>query len=223
MQNEGVVDGAASAVEQQERAGPSWERDESVGPVRRLSDTLLGSLFSPNGFFKQMRRTGGYLSPLVYGMILGSISTVVPIVWNVLLVSLRDVVLESPAAPQMFTPSPGLYALLAVLSPILVTLVAFLWSGVLHVLLLLVGGASHGFQATFRVVCYSRSAGVWHIVPFVGPLVGSVWYVVLLVVGLIQAHETSLGRALAAVLIPLVVWAVLLFGLVVAMSTFSFL
>jgi len=205
-----------TVVDSPERTGPSWESTEGVSTLRRLLKTLFGCLFNPTGFFRQMRRSDGYLSPLVYGMILGSLSTIVPIGWNFLLVSFGDAVLDSSAAPQMFTPSPELYGVMAILSPILVTIVAFIWSGIVHVLLLIFGGASHGFQTSFRVVCYSRSAGIWHIVPVFGPLIGSIWYLVLLVIGLAETQETSLGRALAAVLVPLVAWiAVIVFLAVV--------
>ncbi len=206
-----------------ERTGPPWERTESAGVMSRLFSTLLGSLLSPTSFFKGMRREGGYLNPLVYGMILGTLSTVIPIGWNLLIVSFSDAIRHSASAPQMLTPSPELYALMAILSPILVTVAAFIWSGIVHVLLQLFGSATHGFQASFRVVCYARSAGVWHIVPILGPLIGSIWYVVLLVIGFTEAQETSMGRALAAVLIPLLVWIgiILFVALALMMSAYS--
>jgi hypothetical protein len=217
--------GGEDAVVSPERTGPSWERTETAGVLSRLFSTMFSSMFSPAGFFRQMRRDDGYLSPLVYGMILGSLSTIVPIGWNLLLVSFGDAVLDSSSTSQMFNPSPELYGLMAILSPILVTVAAFVWSGIIHVLLQLFGGTSHGFQASFRVVCYARSAGVWHIVPIFGPLIGSIWYVALLVIGFTEAQEISLGKALAAILIPLLAWvAVVLFvAVAIMMSTYSFM
>jgi len=37
----------------------------------------------------------------------------------------------------------------------------FLWSGVLHLLLMMVNGAKNGFEATFRVVSYGIGAYVF--------------------------------------------------------------
>jgi hypothetical protein len=217
MYSESFRTGREMVVDPPERTGPSWERTESASFVGRLFGTMFGALLNPTRFFKQMRRADGYMGPLVYGMILGSFSTIVQIGWNVLLISFGDAVLETSPTPQVFTPSPGLYGLMAILSPILVTIVAFLWSGIIHVVLLVVGGASHGFQTSFRVVCYARSAGIWHLIPVFGPLIGSVWYAVLLVVGFAEAHETSLGKALAAVLIPLLVWTAVIVLVAVAL------
>jgi hypothetical protein len=223
MRDVSCLVGGEDAVTTHERTGPPWETVGTAGILSRFFGTLFGSMFSPTGFFRQMRRDGGYLNPLIYGMILGTLSTVVPIGWNLLIVSFGDAVLDSPSTPHMFTPSPELYALMAILSPIMVTIVAFIWSGIVHVLLRLFGGATHGFQASFRVVCYARSAGIWHIVPIFGPLIGSIWYVVLLVIGFTEAHETSMGRALAAVLIPLLAWVgiIVLVAVALMMSAYS--
>ena len=51
---------------------------------------------------------------------------------------------------------------------------------------------------------HSAGPAVYTVVPILGPAVGAVWSLVILVLGLREAHRTTTGRAAAMVLIPLV-------------------
>ncbi len=67
-----------------------------------------------------------------------------------------------------------------------------------------------GIGATARVFCYSWGPGVFALFPILGPPVGFVWSVVLLVIGVREAHQTTSGRAAAVVLTPLFALVLLL-------------
>jgi hypothetical protein len=69
----------------------------------------------------------------------------------------------------------------------------------------MLGGARHGFEATFRVMCYSEAAAVINVIPLCGGVVSGVYYLVLGIIGLSAAHGIGKGTAAAAVLLPLVV------------------
>jgi hypothetical protein len=82
----------------------------------------------------------------------------------------------------------------------------FVVSAILHVCLVIVGGAKQSFETTFRVVCFAEgSAGPLIIIPFCGGLITGIWKLVLYCIGLAHAHETDTGRAVIAVLLPLIV------------------
>jgi hypothetical protein len=88
-----------------------------------------------------------------------------------------------------------------------VVISVFVGSGILHVMLLVLGGARRGFEATFRVVCYSQATTLLLLIPlFLIPLcglAGVVWCLTLYVIGLAQAHQIGYGQSLAAVLLPI--------------------
>ena len=66
-------------------------------------------------------------------------------------------------------------------------------------------------EGTFRVVAYGQMTQIFGAVPLLGGLIGSLWYVVVLVVGLREIHETSYARViLAFVLMMVLAVAVLL-------------
>ena len=89
------------------------------------------------------------------------------------------------------------------LSPLVVLIALFIIAGVTHACLAILGGAKHGFKTTARVMCFASSAQLFNVIPFVGSIIGGVWGLVVTVIGLREAHETTTGKALGALLLPL--------------------
>jgi len=87
-------------------------------------------------------------------------------------------------------------------SPLGTLVYMFVVAGVVHLLLMMFRGARRGFEATLLVVAYSCGLHLFNAVPEIGPLVGLVWQVVVLVIGLAAIHRTSTGKSAAAVLVP---------------------
>jgi hypothetical protein len=106
-------------------------------------------------------------------------------------------------------------SILFVLGVIFIPISLAIWSGILHLCLLLVGGAREGYQATFRVVSYSSVTSVFNAIPIVGSL-ASLWGLVLTVIGLREIHKTTTGKALGALAIP--VGIALVIGLIYVAS-----
>jgi hypothetical protein len=94
---------------------------------------------------------------------------------------------------------------LMIIAPLLNLITLFIWSAVVHLFLMMVGGAPNGFAATLRVTCYAQTAGIAVIVPVAGGLIQPIWFLILQIVGLSQAHRVGGGKAAFAVIVPLVV------------------
>jgi hypothetical protein len=93
-----------------------------------------------------------------------------------------------------------------VLIPVLVIMGMFIWSGILHLCLMIVGGAKKPFETTFRVVCFSSgSTSLLSMIPICGGWIAGVWNIVLECIGLARSHETDTGKAVLAVLLPMIV------------------
>ncbi len=189
------------------REKTEWEDRESKGFLSGLYTTLKDVLFRPSGFFKRMPVTGGLTDPLLYALIIGMVGLIFSYFWQILLQgAMQGMMLPGmkAAAEQNMFRGIGL-AVLAFLSPFLIILVLFIGSGILHVCLMLVKGARSGFEATFRVVAYGYSTYILLVIPFCGGLIAGVWAVVLAIIGLREAHETTGGKAAFAVFLPVVV------------------
>jgi len=211
-----VIEGAgASPV--QERTGPTWENRNGMGLVHALLVTLQGSMLGPTRFFRTMRRDRAFFDPLVYAIIFGSLSIVISVVWELALSATRNPILDSASSGEFLSLRPVLYGLTIILSPIATTLLVLVTSVILHVALLILGGAGHGFRTSFRVVCYSQGAGVLNLVPYLGAFVGSIWNLVLLAIGLRESQEVPAWKAVLAVLTLVSAWLglVIVLGLLV--------
>jgi hypothetical protein len=65
------------------------------------------------------------------------------------------------------------------------------------------GGAKQPFETTLRTYCYTQgSASLLQVVPICGALVGGLWALVCVCIGLSKTHEIGVGRAVIAVLLP---------------------
>ncbi len=183
-----------------------WESREAHGFFGGLLKTLNESLFRPSGFFRKMPVTGGLTDPMLYALIIGMIGLMFYYFWQILFKSAIQHMIPGvqAAAGQHLFQGIGL-AILAFLSPFLIILGLFVSAGILHVCLMMVKGAKNGFEATFRVVAYGYSTYFFLIIPVCGGLLYGVWAIVLNIIGLREAHETSGGKAAFAVFLPLIV------------------
>lgn len=192
------------------RSGPAWEDRPGKGILRGFFSTLGQSLFRPTVFFRRMRVRGGLLAPLVYAIVVGSLSIVTSVVWEMVLFPEGATFLPQAQVEGLVGFRSVLYGLTIILSPIIVTVFVFITAAVLHVCLLVLGGARHGFEASFRVVCYAQGAGAWNVVPLVGAVAEIFWRLTLLVVGLAQSHEIPSWKSVLAVLALVFVWVAVL-------------
>ncbi len=164
-----------------------------------------------------MRREGGLGGPLLYNVILGSIGGIAALIYNFAL-QLAGVSQQQGSAQNALAAAglgTGAIVLIAVLMPVLIALSAFIYSGILHLSLMICGGAKQPFETTFRVYNYSSgAAGALQIVPVCGAVVSGVWALVCMCIGMAKAHEITTGRAVLAVLLPTIVCCVGIFAVV---------
>ena len=93
-----------------------------------------------------------------------------------------------------------------ILLPLFIVIGLFIGSAIVHLCLMIVGGANQSFETTFRVLTFSHgSTGPLQIIPLCGGLISGVWALVCTCIGLARAHETDTGRAVLAVFLPLII------------------
>jgi hypothetical protein len=186
-----------------------WESGE--GFIAAFLRTTQEVLFSPTKFFKKVAAGEGYWSPFIFAMISGIIGCGAILLWQWLFFS-------GMVPPQIR--SVTTYSLFLVFAIILIPFwVAFsivVGSGVIHLCVMIVGGNRKGFEATFRAISYSHSALLFYIVPLIGTFVGGIYLMILAILGVREGHEISTGKAVLAVLLPLII----VFGLGILLAIF---
>ena len=191
--------------------GTPWEDRGRIGFVAALVETTQQVLTSPPRFFASMPVTGGIGRPCSTAILVGYVGLVVAALYNCSL----PAVVGSTFAGWTAAPSCGASCRCCraasasssqlIFAPVIVILGLFIVPGIVHLVLLLLGGRGSGFEATFRVVCYSEAAARRQHRPALrrrhrGPCTT----MVLAIIGLSAAHGISRGTAAAAVLLPLV-------------------
>jgi hypothetical protein len=191
------IEGQVREISTEEKISP-WE--SGGGFFGAFLRTTKEALFSPTQFFKKVAAGEGYWSPLIYGIISGIIGFGISMVYQWFFFS-------AFIPPQVFAFIP--YSLILTLSLIGIPLMAassiFIGSLITHLCIMIVGGNKKGYQASFRAISYSFCAHLFDIVPLIGSFIGSIYMIVLIIIGVREGHQISTGKAVLAVLLPLIV------------------
>jgi hypothetical protein len=198
-------------------AGLPWEHRNETGFFKAFLHTVSLLITRPSEAFSMMRPEGGLTDPLLFGIIGGCVAQVVSLAFQVLLESIPGYPGDNAMFHLFGLNQWVLLLIFAVLSPILALLGIFIGAGILHLCLMLLGGAHRSFETTLRVVCFTAgSANLFTMVPVCGGLIGFVYTIVLETIGLSRAHQTTTGKALLAVVLPIFVCCCA-FGLLIAL------
>jgi hypothetical protein len=184
--------------------GLPWEHRQELGVVKAFVDTVVLLLTKPAEAFGMMKTEDGLMDPLFFALIGGCAGMIVAFFFQVLF---HSVGIMADRSSDVFGMGLGIGVVFALISmPVLFVCGLFIWSGILHLCLMMLGGANKPFETTFRVVCFaSGSTNLLAIVPFCGRVVAPIYNIVLQCMGLARAHETDTGKAVMAVLLPILV------------------
>ena len=191
-----------------EMDGAPWERRNGLGLLSAIFLTFKEVLFQPGVLFKARSYPEGLKEPLAFGLLIGGFGDMLAFFWPVLLFSLGLL----PFGDSVFRQLNGIWIFLTLMVgiPLAVVLKMFFYSGILHLMLLIVRGGKKGYKSTFRVVAYSQAALVWNIIPFMGSWIATVWKLVIQVIGLREIHHISYTKVIVAFLLPVFIIFVLI-------------
>lgn len=188
------------------RSGLPWDNRRQRGVASAFVETMVMVLTKPAEAFTAMRREGGMADPLIYGLIGGCFGYVVYLLFMFLMPSLAMFGGDRRNPLVAFIGMGFGMALCLVLVPVFVVMALFIGAAVVHLCLMIVGGARQSFETTFRVLCFAvGSTYPLIIVPFCGGIVAGIWGLLVECIGLARAHETETGRAVLAVFLPMIV------------------
>jgi hypothetical protein len=206
------------------RSGLPWEHRQERGFANAFIETLAMVLTKPDLAFRTMKTEGGLAEPLIYALIGGCVGGIVSLLLSLGLQSMGLFAGQRDAFKVMAGMGIGSIAAI-VLVPVFIVIMLFIGAAIVHLCLMIVGGANKSFETTFRVLAFSQgSTGPLQIIPVCGGLIAGVWALVVNCIGLARGHETTTGRAVLAVLLPLIVCCgagillLIMFGGIAALS-----
>ena len=188
-----------------DRTGPPWEQPGSF--FSRWLDTAKGILLDPMNGFSNVRRTGGLGAPLTYYAVGIGPAVIIGLLFQMLL----------GMGSMMGGGREGAIGGAMVLVFMLVGLVGvfvmfFIITGIVHLVLSLLGGARHGYETTFRTFAYAMgSSAPIGMVPFCGGMIAGIWGLVCAIMGLANMQETTPVKAAIAIFAPLILCCIVWF------------
>jgi len=196
--------------EEPESSLPWQQRHRYSSWLVAMLQTIKVVLLEPSQAFSRIKVEGSLGESLVFVLILGTVAGYIGSLWQILF-HLAGFSMAAGAFPERGTDLVALLgmtvygAAVIVVVPIGVVVSSFIASGILHLCLMIVGGANRTFEATYAVVAYvTGCTSLFNLVPMCGGLIAGVWAIVGEILGVREAHKTTTGKAVLAVLLPLI-------------------
>lgn len=198
------------------RPGNAWDRREQIGIGQAFVETVKEFATAPTDAFARTRETGDMVGPILFAVVIWAVVSVVSQLWQGMfggsMLGMLPPEVRDQLGPYMASGTGCFGLVMGIVAAVIFSVVfLFIWIAILHLATLVVGGLKEsrsGFEGTLRVACFASVAQLAGLVPFVGGLVGMVWSLILLVIGISTMHRTSTGTAVVAVLVPVVVCCV---------------
>src|SRR5436190_3818116 len=165
-------------------SGLPWENRQQIGLVKAWLDTVSLLIAKPSEAFAMMRPEGGLMDPLLFGLIGGCAGTIVSILFQGLMQSIPGFGGGNDFFRAFGIRSWAFFLIYAVLSPLFLVVGLFIGSAILHLCLMLVGGANRSFETTFRVACFTTgAANLFSMIPMCGGFIAAIYNIVLQCIG----------------------------------------
>jgi hypothetical protein len=188
-----------------DRTGLPWENRAERGFFNAFIETLQMVLTKPDLAFRTMKVEGGLADPVSYALIGGVAGGVVAFLYSFVFQSMGLFAERRNAFAMMAGMGAGSVIFIIIL-PLMIVIALFIGSAVVHLCLMIVGGANKSFETTLRVLAFGQgSTGPLQMIPVCGGLIALVWALVVDCIGLARAHETETGRAVLAIFLPVIV------------------
>ena len=190
-----------------QRIGLPWDTERrTFGCWFRTVRLILGM---PSQAFAMMHQSGGLGKPIwysIYGIGMPAAAAMV-VVGPILLLLFSAEIFRDAAIGGVILGGVSIFAVVILYVVLIATIGILMAAAIWHLCLMMVGGARHSFETTFRVTSYVYgSMMALTALPYVG-CVAYIWMLVLLVIGMSKAHEITTGKAMLAVLLPVAVCA----------------
>lgn len=197
-----------------EPAKPDWERREEIGYLRSVLGTIRQTITDPITTFREMKRTGGLLSPFVYCYCLqvacGLTSALLSLAWaHVLPKGWMPAELgDNPAgalSKELVFSVPGIF--------VGGLIVPFIGSGIYYLMVKLLTKRQVTYEVIFRAYCYmAGSLSVLNLIP-IPPIPAAQGCFILFILLIAITYQTIAIRESAGTTTLEAVLAVLLPGM----------
>ena len=177
-----------------------WEQREELGFFEGILLTIKGVLFNPKQFFKHMAPDSKIKDAIGFAVILSSFLVVLSL--------LGELLLGLDGLKILYNVHDALQTLIVAIGAIVGGMVgtivsAIVGTAITHLLLTLLRAGSGNFKSTLKIILYCSSASIFMLIPYIGPVISCIWSLICSVIGIKEVRNTSYGRVILAIVLPL--------------------
>ncbi len=194
---------AEEPQEEQSRPGESsaspWENLHHYGFFPGFFETVKRVMLAPGPFFSKMQ-PGGLGMPLGFFILVSVIQVLAIFLWSMTTIS--------PSMAEYGIPVAGVgisLIFVIILTPLFAGAWLLVRSTLTHVFLLAFQAGDSGFEGTFRATAYGSAPLILAVLPILGPFIGTLWSLVVTVMGYRYIHGTTYARVILALIAPIMI------------------
>ncbi|PKL51188.1 MAG: hypothetical protein CVV37_06810 [Nitrospira bacterium HGW-Nitrospira-1] len=150
-----------------------------------IPQTAIKVVTSPVSFFRDMQKTGGFIEPLVFMVVMGVLSAIIQTVLTI---------------PQLMNVKGGVTAGAAsiIIMPIAIVIFGFIAAGIAFVIWKIIG-SQESFETAYRCVAYAGAISpittILGIVPYLGSVLGILIWTYFIVIASVEVHKIPAKKA----------------------------
>ncbi len=149
-----------------------------------ILSTAIAVITKPAEFFRGMAKSGGFVEPLIFMVVMGAISGLLRAVFS--LVHLGPVV------------SVGMALAAIVVTPIMVAIFGFVGAAIMFVIWKLMG-STESYETAYRCGAYAAAISpimaLLGVIPYAGAILGMAWMLFLVVTASVEVHKIAAKTA----------------------------
>ncbi len=164
-------------------------------PVDSFVETVRGVLLEPREFFSGISTSGSLKNPLIFGLVCLFVSALLARLMGLLSV-LGSGPLTMDRSLGNFTQGLGIseallvVLLIIVVAPLSALLRLYIYSAIVHILVMIFVRNNLPFEATLRTYCYASAVALLGWIPWVG-WIATLYGLYVLLVGLKEVHGSA--------------------------------
>lgn len=172
-----------------------------------IVETIKGFLTSPVQAFQKVRDTD-IVESLKYFIVILVINVILTVILDMVVANaMASAVEQTMAQMGILTPAVvGIGAILVAIMMIILSFFGLLIAGAwVHLFVYIVGGRK-GYLQTVKALIFGSTPYMmigW--IPFIGPVIGGIWSLILEILGIRELHQISTGRAVAAMVLAVLI------------------
>lgn len=180
-----------------------WEHPERYGIIGSLFQTIARVMFRAPAFFSTIHSQSSALRPISFYALLGLFQVLCLRIWLSTFENI-DVLLENPGMQESISHFSTPMTL--IMTPFLSIFQLLLFSAFLYLAIRITNPEHANYNLILRIVAYAYAPTILSIVPYVGPLIGLIWFIANIFIGIKYALRLTWQRTALALSPIFLLW-----------------